>query len=107
MNSFKGLPHEFEIFLKKSDVTFINDSKATSFKATEAALSSLKNIYWIFGGLPKKKKDKIKFSKFKNNVTKCYIIGKNIKFFRNQINGKFDFLVTRNLKKFSYSNLKR
>tara|TARA_A100001015_G_C15040410_1_gene739222 strand:- start:3513 stop:4790 length:1278 start_codon:yes stop_codon:yes gene_type:complete len=97
MNSFKGLPHRFEIFLKKSDVTFINDSKATSFKATEAALSSLKNIYWIFGGLPKQK-DKIKFSKFKNNVTKCYIIGKNIKFFRNQINGKFDFLVTRNLK---------
>ena len=42
-----------EIFLK-SDVTFIGP-KATSFKATEAALSSLKNIYWIFGGLPKKK----------------------------------------------------
>ena len=40
----------------------------------------------------------VKFSKFKNNVIKCYIIGKNIKFFRNQINGKFDFLVTRNLK---------
>ena len=28
--------------------------KATSFKATESALSSLKNIYWILGGQPKK-----------------------------------------------------
>ena len=54
MKSFKGLPHRFEVFLKKNEVTFINDSKATSFKATQPALSSLKNIYWILGGLPKK-----------------------------------------------------
>ena len=55
MRSFKGLPHRFEIFLKKKNYIFINDSKATSFSATELALSSLKNIYWILGGLPKKK----------------------------------------------------
>ena len=55
MKSFKGLPHRFEIFIKKNNVTFVNDSKATSFKATQSALSSLKNIYWILGGLPKKK----------------------------------------------------
>ena len=54
MKSFKGLSHRFEIFLKKKNITFINDSKATSFKATQPALSSLKNIYWIVGGLPKK-----------------------------------------------------
>ena len=34
-------------------MTFINDSKATSFEATQFALSSLENIYWIVGGLPK------------------------------------------------------
>ena len=45
MKSFKGLPHRFEIFYKKKDITFINDSKATSFKATELALDSLENIY--------------------------------------------------------------
>ena len=56
MNSFKGLPHRFEIFLKKKNVTFINDSKATSFKASQLALSSLKNIYWILGGLTKKRR---------------------------------------------------
>ena len=54
MKSFKGLHHRFEIFLKKENIVFINDSKATTFKATQLALSSLKNIYLILGGLPKK-----------------------------------------------------
>ena len=55
------------------------------------------NIYWILGGLPKKG-DKIKISKLKNNITKCYIIGKNINFFKKQIKGKLDFSITKNLK---------
>ena len=71
--------------------------KATSFKAANLALSSLKNIYWILGGLPKKK-DKIILSKLKNNIVKCYIIGKNINFFKKQIKGKLNFIVTKNLK---------
>ena len=80
MNSFKGLPHRFEIFLIKKNITFINDSKATTFRATQSALSSLRNIYWILGGLPKKS-DKIKISKYKNNIAKCYLIGKKYQFF--------------------------
>ena len=83
-------------FLKKK-CYFCNDSKATSFRATELALSSLKNIYWILGGLPKKN-DKIKLSKFKNNIVKCYLIGKHIDFFRKQIKGKIRFSVANNLK---------
>ena len=97
MKSFKGLKHRFEIFLKKNHTTFINDSKATSFKATETALNGLKNIYLILGGLPKRG-DKIKLMKFKKNITKCYIIGKNIKFFKNQVMGQCDFSITKNLK---------
>ena len=54
MNTFEGLPHRFELFLKKKNIFFINDSKATSFAATETALSGLKNIYWILGGLSKR-----------------------------------------------------
>ena len=96
INNFKGLPHRFEIFLKKKDVTFINDSKATSFKASQLALSSSKNIYWILGGLPKKG-DIIKLEKLKQNITKCYLIGKNINFFKSQIEGKINFSITRNL----------
>jgi UDP-N-acetylmuramoylalanine--D-glutamate ligase len=97
MKSFKGLPHRFEIFFKKKGVTFINDSKATSFVATQSALSSLKNIYWILGGLPKKG-DKFNLSKYKNNIIKCYLTGKNINFFKKQIKGKLVFSITKNLK---------
>ncbi len=97
MKSFKGLPHRFEIFLKRNDITFINDSKATSFKATEAALTDLRNIYWILGGLPKKG-DKISISRYKKNIIKCYLIGKNINFFKNQIKNKLIFSITKNLK---------
>jgi UDP-N-acetylmuramoylalanine--D-glutamate ligase len=96
METFKGLPHRFEIFFKKKDITFINDSKATSFKSTELALSSLKDIYWIAGGLPKKN-DKINISRYKKKIIKCYLIGKHISFFKNQIEGKVDFSETRNL----------
>ena len=97
MQSFKGLPHRFEIFLRKKSITFINDSKATSFAATQFALSSLKNIFWILGGLPKKG-DKINLVKYKKNIIKCYLIGKNINFFKNQIKGRLVYSITRNLK---------
>jgi len=97
MKSFKGLSHRFEIFLKSGNITFINDSKATSFTAAETALHSLKNIYWILGGLPKKN-DKLKLSKLKKNIIKCYVIGKNINFFKDKIKDKVDFSITKNLK---------
>ena len=51
---FKGLPHRYEIFLKKKNCIFINDSKSTTFQSTKFALENTKNIYWIVGGLPKK-----------------------------------------------------
>ena len=97
MKSFKGLSHRFEIFLKKGNITFINDSKATSFTATESALHSLKNVYWILGGLPKKN-DKFKLSKYEKNIIKCYLIGQNVNFFKNQIKGRVDTSITKNLK---------
>ena len=97
MNSFRGLSHRFEIFLKRKDVIFINDSKATSFAASQSALASLKNIYWILGGIPKKN-DKFRLNNLKKNITKAYLIGKNIGFFKNQIKEKIIFSVTKNLK---------
>ena len=97
MNAFRGLPHRFEFFLKKRNITFINDSKATSFAASQLALSGIENIYWILGGLPKKG-DKIKLGKLKKNIIKCYLIGKNINFFKNQIKNIINFSVTRDLK---------
>ena len=97
MKSFKGLSHRFEIFLKKETIKFINDSKATSFVASESALRSLENVYWILGGLPKRN-DKLRLSNIKKNIIKCYLIGKNINFFKNQIKGRIDFSITKNLR---------
>ena len=83
-------------FSKKKDISFINDSKATSFKAAQYALSNEKNIYWILGGLPKKG-DKLKLGNLKKNIIKCYLVGKHIKFFKNQIKGKINFSITKSL----------
>ena len=98
MNTFVGLAHRYEIFLKKKNITFINDSKATSFEACKSALASSKNIYWILGGLPKYK-DKIDLKLIKNNIIKSYIIGTNINYFSTQLKNKINFSVTRNLKR--------
>ena len=83
-------------FLKRKNVIFINDSKATSFTASQLALSSLKNIYWILGGLPKRG-DKISVFKYKKNIIKCYIIGKHLNFFEKQIKYKLPYSITKNL----------
>jgi UDP-N-acetylmuramoylalanine--D-glutamate ligase len=97
INTFVGLPHRYEIFLKKKNTVFINDSKATSFESTKYALLNSKNIYWIVGGLPKKN-DKFILSRVKKNIIKCYIVGKNIKFFQKQIKNSVKYSITKNLK---------
>ncbi len=98
MGSFSGLPHRYEIFLKRKNVTFINDSKATNLEAAKFALLNSKNIYWIVGGLPKDK-DRIVLNDLKKKIIKSYIIGKNINFFKKLLNHKVKFVAPGNLKK--------
>ena len=97
LRTFKGLPHRYEVFFKKKNCTFINDSKATSFESCKYALENTKNIYWIVGGLPKKN-DKINLGKIKRNIIKSYIIGKNISFFKNNLQNKLNYEVSKNLR---------
>ncbi len=97
LKTFKGLEHRYEVFLKKKNHTFINDSKATSFQATKFALENTKNIFWIVGGLPKKN-DKIQLKNLKKNIAKSYIIGRHTNFFKKQIKNEIDYKVTKNLK---------
>ena len=96
VNTFKGLPHRHEIFLKKNKIIFINDSKATSFISTKYALKNNSNIYWIFGGLPKIK-DKFNFQGIKSNIIKSFIIGKKTNYFKNQVKKKIKFKISFNL----------
>ena len=97
LKSFTGLPHRYEVFLKKKNCTFINDSKATSFQSTKFALNNTKNVFWIVGGLPKKN-DKIKLKNLSKNIVKSYIIGKSINFFKKQIQKNTPYYVAKNLK---------
>ena len=95
--SFKGLSHRHEIFYKKDNKTFINDSKATSFEATKFALKSNKNIFWIVGGLPKTG-DKFQLGEIKKNIIKAYIIGKHMKKFERNLKGKVELRSCKTLK---------
>ena len=97
VNSFRGLPHRHEIFLKKNKITFINDSKATSFESTKHALKNNKNIFWIFGGLPKIK-DKFNLTGVSSNIIKSFIIGKKTTYFKNEIKKKLKYKISFNLK---------
>lgn len=53
IKSFKGLDHRIKLVCENLYVKFINDSKATNAEATEPALKTFENIYWLAGGVPK------------------------------------------------------
>ena len=97
LKNFKGLSFRQEIIHNSKFLKIINDSKATSFSSSEKLLKSLKNIYWIMGGLPKKG-DKFLLKKNDCKNIKLYIFGKNQNFFINQLKNKMEFQSFLNLK---------
>ena len=97
LKNFKGLEHRHEIFYKKNNKIFINDSKATSFDATKSALKSNKNIFWIVGGLPKIG-DKFKINGLKKNIIKAYVIGNYSKYFQKIFTNRIDYELSKNMK---------
>jgi len=97
LKKFKGLSYRQEIIHNSKFLKVINDSKATSFSSSERLLKSLKNIYWIVGGLPKKG-DRFLLKKNDCKNIKLYIFGENQKFFINQLKDKMEFQSFLNLK---------
>ena len=97
LTNFTGLSFRQEIIHNSKFLKIINDSKATSFSSSEKLLKSLKNIYWIIGGLPKKG-DKFLLKKNDCKKIKLYIFGKNQKFFINELKNKMAFKSFLNLK---------
>ena len=96
-SSFKGLPHRYEIFLKKKNFVFINDSKATSFEATKYALKKYKK-YTLDSWRSSKKKRQNQFNKLKKKYFKDLYNWQKYKFFKKQINTKTEHKVTRDIK---------
>ena len=97
LKSFKGLDHRHEVFYKKNNKTFINDSKATSFQSTKFALQNNKNIFWIVGGLPKIK-DKLELTKVKKNIIKAYVVGKHMNTFKKYLKNQVNFKLCKTMK---------
>ena len=90
INNFKGLKYRQEIIYKSKKITLINDSKATSFSSSLSILKSLKNVFWLVGGIPKKG-DKFLLSKKKCLTFKAYIFGKNKNYFVKNLKNKINF----------------
>ncbi|KJV69554.1 UDP-N-acetylmuramoyl-L-alanine--D-glutamate ligase [Candidatus Neoehrlichia procyonis] len=80
MKNFKGLKHRNQLVGKVRNVYFVNDSKATNASATEKALMSYKNIYWIVGG---RSKDMgiSKLWMYFYRVKKAFLIGESVSMF--------------------------
>ena len=97
INNFKGLKYRQQIIYDSKELTLINDSKATSYSSSINILKSLKKVFWIVGGIPKKgdqflltKKDCLNF--------KVYIFGKNKTYFIKQFKNKINLQCFNNLK---------
>ncbi len=72
IENFEGLEHRMEFVRTISQVSFVNDSKATNNTAAQKALDKYKNIYWIVGG--REKSSGINNMNFQN-VRKAFLIG--------------------------------
>jgi len=97
IQNFKGLKYRQQIILKKKYLTIINDSKSTSFASSIGVLKANPNIYWLLGGVYKKK-DIFNLSKNYHKNIKAYIYGKNKKFFIRKLKGKIKYENFYNLK---------
>ncbi len=90
IQNFKGLKYRQQIILKRKNLIIINDSKSTSFSSSVDLLMKYSNIYWILGGIHKKK-DKFNLpKKYFNNIS-AFIYGKDKKFFIKQLINKIQY----------------
>jgi UDP-N-acetylmuramoylalanine--D-glutamate ligase len=96
LNKFKGLPHRQEVVFSNKKILCINDSKATSFDASQHSLMNYNKIYWIVGGIPKYQ-DEFKLKKLNKKIVKAYIIGKNTSFFVKEIKKSIPYSISKSL----------
>ncbi len=94
VKNFKGLIYRQQIIFKNKNLLIINDSKSTSYSSSTEILKEKDNIYWLFGGIPKKGDKFILPKNFYRNI-KGYLFGRNKKKFLSDLRNKIK------LKKFS------
>ena len=96
INKFKGLKYRQQIIYNNSKITFINDSKATTFASTINILKSLKKVFWLVGGIGKLG-DKFTLKKKECENIKAYVFGKNKNFFIKQFKNKLSYICFKDL----------
>jgi len=97
INKFKGLRYRQQIIYNNRKITFINDSKATTFASTINILKLLKKVYWLVGGIGKLG-DKFTLKKNECRNIEAYIFGKNKNFFIKQFKNKVSYRCSKDLK---------
>lgn len=76
LRAFTPLPHRFNLIGTRNGVTFIDDSKATSLAATEAALRMVgSSVHLIAGGLLKENDLEFLEDTLCDSVKQVYLIG--------------------------------
>ena len=96
IKSFQGLPHRMERIFNNKEIQVINNSKATNVNATINSINSYSNIFLIIGGRAKEKNFK-KINKYKNKISKIYIIGESAKEIFNQVKNEINCEIFKNL----------
>jgi UDP-N-acetylmuramoylalanine--D-glutamate ligase len=96
LRSFPGLAHRMEQVGRKVHVLFVNDSKGTNADATEKALSSFTNIFWIAGGRPKSG-GIASLDAFFPRIRKAYLIGEAAQEFAATLEGKAAYEISATL----------
>lgn len=81
VGTFNGLLHRMQIIpTKATEITFINDSKATNAASTRYALELYSSIHWIVGGLAKDEGIEALADLF-HKIKCAYLVGDSMKVF--------------------------
>jgi UDP-N-acetylmuramoylalanine--D-glutamate ligase len=96
LRSFPGLAHRMEQVGRKANVLFVNDSKGTNADATEKALSSFADIFWIAGGKPKSG-GITSLAEYFPRIRKAYLIGEAAQEFAATLEGKVLYEISETL----------
>jgi len=80
IKTFKGLKHRANIIFENEFIRFVNDSKATNADATEPALKTFENIFWLAGGVAKSGGIE-SLTKYFPKIKKAYFYGQDGKSF--------------------------
>ncbi|MDC9715318.1 MAG: UDP-N-acetylmuramoyl-L-alanine--D-glutamate ligase, partial [Gammaproteobacteria bacterium] len=89
VKAFKGLEHRLEWVVKKQNIDYYNDSKATNaistIKAIKALISRHQTINLILGGIPKDEDYSELFALIDQHITSVTLIGQSAEAFKRNI----------------------